>query len=476
MNDKKNIDRLFQERFKDFEEIPPPQAWENIQHALKKKEKNRKVIPFWLKRSGLAAAFLLGLVLLQTVSNDNNDFQNDFTTTPKTVKNSADKKDSTLSTNPKVNNPAVVKKNLPVVVNIIKTAKKDEKNTIHHHRFKSNTHQEKNQNAAFVYFKKNNPSVKKSIKNNQNQIDHQLVDNNSLENEPKPMHNLLYEPFGESDAANQPNTTIAIAEVQNTADKPNELEKILQEQKNPTPETLLAKPKNKWQIMPKVAAMYMPVNSSGSAIDPQFSENQKTPQNSLSYGLGVHYAFSKRLALRGGINRFLVGYNTNNVVYSTGLVNNNLTNIRYSSKAFIEIKNNASLNALSPSEKALQKSSTGAINQKMGYYEIPMEISYVVLDKKISIDVIGGFSTLFLNQNKISLISTETNINLGEAKNLSPIHFSTNVGLGFRYKMAKAFQINIEPMLKYQINTFSSNSGAFKPMFIGLYSGVSYNF
>jgi hypothetical protein len=112
----------------------------------------------------------------------------------------------------------------------------------------------------------------------------------------------------------------------------------------------------------------------------------------------------------------------------------------------------------------------------MGYYEVPLEVSYAVLDKKFGINVIGGVSTLFLSQNKISLVSSETNVKLGEAKNLNQVHFSTNVGLGFKYQIIKSFQINVEPMVKYQLNTFSNNSGDFKPLFIGLYSGISYSF
>ena len=163
-------------------------------------------------------------------------------------------------------------------------------------------------------------------------------------------------------------------------------------------------------------------------------------------------------------------------MYTTGLVNNNLANIRYSSKALIEIKNTASLNSLTTFEKDLQKTKIGAIKQKMGYYKIPLEVSYAILDKKFGVNLIGGFSTLFLSQNKIALVSSETNVNLGEANNLNPIHFSTNIGLGFKYNMLKSFQITIEPMVKYQLNTFSNNSGGFTPLFVGLYSGVGYSF
>ena len=65
---------------------------------------------------------------------------------------------------------------------------------------------------------------------------------------------------------------------------------------------------------------------------------------------------------------------------------------------------------------------------------------------------------------------------LGEANNLNPIHFSSNFGLGFRYQFVKSFQVNFEPMVKYQMNTFSNDVGNFKPYFLGLYSGISYRF
>ena len=85
-------------------------------------------------------------------------------------------------------------------------------------------------------------------------------------------------------------------------------------------------------------------------------------------------------------------------------------------------------------------------------------------------------STLFLNENRISLESNGSVLNIGQANNLNDIHFSSNVGLGFKYTFWKSFQANFQPMFKYQINTFSNDSGNFKPYFVGLYSGVSFSF
>ena len=470
MNDKKNIDRLFQERFKDFESEPSDQAWANIQLALKEKDKDKKRIPFWIKTSGIAATFLLGVFALYTATK--NDIQKNVDIESKVVKNSIDNKNSANDSTKKERNALEINRIHQVVVNSIKTAKKNEKNNTSPDQFKINSHQEKNQKSAVVYFQKNHSPINHT--NSIAEYSNRLQKNQILENTSQ---NL---PFGKSEAAGVPRVTIIALDANHQSElslkTPNELEEILKNKSETEKEVITLNPNKKWQITPNVAAVYLNPNSGGSAIDAQFLENQKTTENTLSFGIGIRYAVSKKVALRSGISRLSIGYNTNNVVYTAGLVNNNLTNIRYSSKALIEIKNAASLNSLTPFEKDLQKTNTGAINQKIGYYEIPLEVSYAVLDKKFGITLIGGVSTLFLSQNKIALISSETNVNLGEANNLNPIHFSTNVGLGFRYKILKSFQINVEPMLKYQVNTFSNNSGGFTPLFIGLYSGVSYSF
>ena len=478
MNDKKNIDRLFQERFKDFESEPGEQVWMNIQLALKEKDKDKKRIPFWIKTSGIAATFLLGVFTLYTTTT--NDLQKNVVIETKVIKNSFDSKDSATRSTKKERNALEINKIPQVIVNSIKIAKPNEKDNTSPDQFKINSHQEKNQKSAVVYFQKNHSQIKQKTTNPLNENNSIAEEKNRLQKNQILKNNTQNLPFGKSDAADVPRISIAALDETHQSElslkTPNELEEILKNKSESEKEVIAQNPNKKWHITPNVAAVYLNPNSGGSAIDPQFLENQKTAENSLSFGIGLTYAISKKIALRSGISRLSLGYNTNNVVYTTGLVNNNLTNIRYSSKALIEIKNAASLTSLTTFEKDLQKTNTGAINQKMGYYEIPLEVSYAVLDKKFGINLIGGFSTLFLSQNKIALVSSETNMNLGEANNLNSIHFSTNVGIGFRYKILESFQINIEPMLKYQVNTFSNNSGGFTPLFIGLYSGVSYNF
>jgi len=76
MSEKKHIDRLFQEKFKDFEAKPSSNVWSGIQNKMEQPlQKPKKVLPLWLRFASIAAA----LVLLFTIGNlafNNNDKEN----------------------------------------------------------------------------------------------------------------------------------------------------------------------------------------------------------------------------------------------------------------------------------------------------------------------------------------------------------------------------------------------------------------
>lgn len=128
-------------------------------------------------------------------------------------------------------------------------------------------------------------------------------------------------------------------------------------------------------------------------------------------------------------------YNTNDVVFfqtpNARPIENLKSNIQGS---LIQIDNNpGEFSDAGLAGRATDQKFDGSLNQKTGYIEVPVEMTYKLLDKKFGIDVIGGFSTLFLNNNEVSLESSGLNMNIGEANNLNAMHFSTNVGVGFKY-------------------------------------------
>ena len=73
MNEKKNIDRLFQEKFKDFEVAPNDAVWNRISESLPNKKKKRRVIPIWWQIGGVAAAVLLLVTVGISVFNSDAD-------------------------------------------------------------------------------------------------------------------------------------------------------------------------------------------------------------------------------------------------------------------------------------------------------------------------------------------------------------------------------------------------------------------
>jgi hypothetical protein len=125
---------------------------------------------------------------------------------------------------------------------------------------------------------------------------------------------------------------------------------------------------------------------------------------------------------------------------------------------------------------SLASPTVGYLNQQIGFIEVPLEIEYVIIDKKIGINIIGGGSTLFLDRNMISLNSADFSTNLGASNNLNNLSFTTNIGLGFDYNISSKFELNLEPIFKYQMNAFNGNTSNVNPYFFGVYSGFSFKF
>jgi len=263
----------------------------------------------------------------------------------------------------------------------------------------------------------------------------------------------------------------------------NELEKRLQEilkgtKEEDKPAVAETKPKDRWNIKPQVAPVFYNSLTNGSPINEQFASNSKSYDNQLSVGLGVNYALNDKISIRSGVNSVNLSYATNGIAFYASLngITNNIGDSRSSSNIVVQNPGDVPNDPLLING-TVNELSTGSMVQKTGYIEVPLEMSYAVVNNKFGIDVIGGISTLFLNQNNVSVVtSTGLSTQVGEAQNLNNVHFSTNVGLGFKYRFWDSFQANFEPMFKYQVNAYTRDAGNFKPYFIGLYTGVSFSF
>ena len=107
MKDNKNIERLFQEKFKDFEALPPQDSWNIIANRLNEKKKKKRIVPIWFQFSGIAASLLLIGSLIWDFSGESNT-----TEVPNSVKTIVNTKDIINDSNnskiPLPNNEAIV--------------------------------------------------------------------------------------------------------------------------------------------------------------------------------------------------------------------------------------------------------------------------------------------------------------------------------------------------------------------------------
>ncbi|WP_445721501.1 hypothetical protein [Flavobacterium sp.] len=274
-------------------------------------------------------------------------------------------------------------------------------------------------------------------------------------------------------------STSVIAEVNTEV---NALEQLLeQKEEGKNADEKEKEMRNKWVVSSNAAPVYFNSMSEGSPIDEQFTSNNKTYATSVSYGVGVQYALSKKINIRTGINSISLNYNTNNIYYSKSLQESSAASLNVTTNEnaqYLVLKSQPTniASAINMEANGIRYENEANLKQEMGYIEVPLELSYKIIDKKFGIELIGGMSTMFLNKNSISLVTNDSEMNIGEANNLNDIHFSSNVGLGFKYSFWKSFNVDIQPMFKYQINTFNNDSGNFKPYFIGVYSGVSFSF
>ena len=525
MKDNKTIERLFQEKLKDFEKDAPDVSWEIIASQLNKKEKKRKVLPFWFTFSNIAAGLLLIGFIGWNAFKTNSEaifIHNEKTSTIQHLETQDNS--NTIS-----DAEQELKNTLKSDINLVADEKENKIGIEKENAFKNNSSKEPitKEDAVKERLVKNNTRIVIKNKNqakstNRADLQEDMISkkdftNKFLKNSDVVASNLGKNNNGKTSKINdfdstflQKNTNTDIVNVLRndidiTEKKLNELTfnedslliiaSLEEEAKNANPLEKLLKEKeegknadekenqNKWAINSQVSPVYFNSLSEGSSIDNQFLQNGKSYSNSLSFGLGITYELSKKISLRSGINTVGFSYNTNDVFYESAMkgtqVTNNVPNIARNSNSerimLMSKTATSEINLLSDVDEFFQKGE-GSLRQDFSYIEIPLELSYKLVDKKFGVAVIGGMSTLFLNNNSISLVTDGMEMEIGKARNLNDIHFSSNVGLGFKYTFWKSFNANFQPMFKYQINPFSENAGNFKPYFIGLYSGISYQF
>ncbi len=527
MKEKRNIENIFNEGFKNFEATPSPRVWENIQAELKKEKKERKVIPLWIKLGGVAAL----IAVLFSVGNwiySPSDFGTPSITDKniiKTEKNIIENNSELVEDNSEIYNE--VDSNESKVAseeNALQNESTKDLNVSGENSSAKNQNKSSNKKLSNSSKKSNNTVIasSNSSKNNINSKDkskQDLIEKNSQKNdlnegivtsknssekinsdkkyndseniikEDKNIFDTKKEGFAvnENSEKNNSDKNLIKTEEEVAEDSKNKksiFDAIAENNKEAivTEKTKKEKPEHRWNVAPNVAPVFYSSLGNGSSIDPNFADNPQKGDVNMSYGVQVSYALNNRWSVRTGVNNVDLSYSTSGIEVGTGPVALALGSVDYGGRNVVTtVFDKGALANAAPSNgfgEIMPKSTQGdaRLIQNINYYEVPVELKYAVLDSKLGVNVIGGVSTLFLGSNEISVKADNFNTVLGDANNLSSVSFSTNVGLGLDYKLSKKFTFNIEPMFKYQLNPYTDSSVSFKPYYLGVYSGFSIKF
>lgn len=492
--EKNNLDNLFRDNLKDFKEAPDDNVWNEIEASLDKKRKKR-ILPIWWKLGGVAALVAVLFYVVNPFNTDRGTEKIIVTDTQNatTVDDNNDSDEDVI--------PSVTDENTIETTKI--TSASDEKSDPSLINTEKSLSTKSNKNSPLVTDKSNNReqeilvaeneiSTSKKEKGNESALpinqQEMVIDskNMTVADKSHKKSSLESSQINRLNLADSDKKNTVTEVVVEKDEKKKSIYDAIAEQNKEEEEFVIEKPESRWAMGPSVAPVYFDAQGQGSPIHSNFASNTKSGNVNLSYGLQVSYGVSKKLSIRTGVHKVDFGYDTNDIVFSSSLqasTNDLIDNINYS-----QTSRNLVVESKSSTETALSDNSTfsefnatspsleGRMVQQMGYLEVPFELNYALVDKKLGINVIGGVSSLFLIDNSVSLESEGLVTEMGQANNLNDVNFSTNIGLGFNYEFSQKVQLNLEPVFKYQLNTFSETAGQFRPYTIGIYSGISFKF
>ncbi|NNK73848.1 MAG: outer membrane beta-barrel protein [Flavobacteriaceae bacterium] len=511
MSNKNNIDKLFKENLKGFEASPDASVWDSISTQLNQDVQPRKAIPIWWKIAGIAAGILILVSIGSIFINSDAETQ----PVPEVVDQDSGLDPVSPDNSGESDRPGNVQNQPVSPVDLDKTDRDDtivaegDKTSLDNESDLQNTVITDESGSDKRTLNQDSDAVKAVIQNRKDDLlkndttdtvqDAVAVDQNEqsdivddpLSNQAEQKANELLKEQGQikdsrvaqMDETSQEEPLISTEEIPAAVDEAKddikeavaaqiEEEEIIEEEEEAR--------KNRWGVAPHVAPVYFNSFGNGSAIDEQFVNNSRSGEINMNYGIAASYDLDDKFTLRAGINQMKLGYRTNDVIVYNNIqptiddkplrnVNLNAANMDL---AFL------SVNGLNVAQVpgVVAANIESSIDQQLGFIEIPLEMEYKITDKKLGLSVIGGMSTLILNENKVYSSLQGVRNELGEASNINSTSFSANLGMGMKYKVSKRINLNLEPVFKYQLNTFKDTSGNFKPYTIGVYTGFSFKF
>lgn len=428
---KDDIEKMFSS-LEDFSKIPPDDLWNGIEEKLASSKK-KKGVAFWWP---VAASFLIGLGLLATFY-----FQSAKEDSLKNIPVQQDNGVVNQSRSEDTVGKEIIRPEIKPENKIVGNEDSNLKVNKSRENLKKINHKiqipKAKKDALVVNVNKNNPVLENRDKN---KIQGAITKNEAFVQENKIIAK-------DKTAPEKAVEDIKIKENLPSVDLKENALAILEKEQQKKEKT--ASVEDKWSLQ-----LFAGINSSQNVRNQKSLGNTIESQKGYNYGVKTNYKFNRRWAVRAGLKISDLGQQLANVSYvnsAKSLVN--ISKIPFSAPTkeksivnnpnylFIPQKPNHTQNTLSATFYE-----TADLSQKMQYLEMPLEVSYAVLNKgktRVNLNT-GGFVG--------KVISNEVLLNnsaIGKNSDVNEMVFGTVLSSTLQYELYKKTRIFVEPGVNY---------------------------
>lgn len=470
MNSKNSIDDLFREKLQDYQQSPPPGLFNEVLAGIGAAKRRRKLL-FW-RTAGIAAALLLAFIAGWQVSNKNQIVKTPPVALKQSIGNAASQPQISQEHHDSDVVRSVTQSNSE---NISGPATADN----------AGTSQNFGQKLA---------TLKNLSKADGPAVSTLAAQQNGTIFPMKSLFRLLEQAKTENDLREKRELEARSEKLIRSIDQ-----QIMEQNQKNYLARLAENQRGRWLIGAQVSPAYnLDHGSYSQAYASNMISGSSVNPIDLGGGFSVEYKTRKKLSLQSGIYYAGIGISSGkssplasldlqasdgSSSYVSTPVTIEADKVMMNSSAGViemnQIPTNVTIGT-SMDDKAYASAvlvSDARFIQNFQYLEVPIYLRYALLNSRFNIDMLGGFSTNVLVGNDAYLQNGSLKSLVGTTRDMRTFNYSGTLGVGFKYSLNKHFYLNVEPRVKYFLNSLNTNSSVkYKPYIFGIYTGVSYEF
>ena len=253
---------------------------------------------------------------------------------------------------------------------------------------------------------------------------------------------------------------------------------------------------NKWSVTAMASpTYYLRPELSSNEISNQITSSEQS-RISYSGGVGFAYKINKKLSIQSGLYFSSVGNEVDDIRSFAGFRqfdftkgDHNFEVLTSSGRIYTEnpdvflvdnsgdrVMTKYTSDVFDPA-KANLSYINNTLFQNFSYLEMPVFVRYKLVDRSIDFNLIGGLSYNLLVSNSVHTVIAGNKYDIGKTEGLNTFMVSSSLGMGMEYNLSKKISLNLEPTFRYYINPFSNiRDASAHPYSFGLFSGLSYKF